>query len=428
MVVFKVYKFAKNQIMTSKFEIMSPAGSMESLIAAIQGGADSVYFGAGNLNMRSRSSVNFSVEDISEIAGICKENNVKSYLTLNSILYDEDLSVAKNIILKAKQAGISAVIISDISLITFAAKAGVDVHISTQCNITNIEAVKFYSQFANVMVLARELTLPQIKHITDLIDKENIKGPSGEKVKIEIFAHGALCMAVSGRCYLSLHTFNASANRGACFQPCRHSYKAVAIDDSISFEVDNPYIFSPKDLCTIDFLDKIADCGINILKIEGRGRSPEYVKTVTQCYKEASIAIDEKSYNEDKIINWKNKLHTVYNRGFWGGYYLGKKMGEWAKSGGSQATRKKEFIGKVENFFSDISVAQVGIETGNLQKNDEIIIIGKTTGVVEMKLPSVTVEGVDDVTAKKGDACTFKTDTLVRRGDQVYKFRTTDPY
>ncbi len=428
MVVFKVYKFAKNQIMTSKFEIMSPAGSMESLIAAIQGGADSVYFGAGNLNMRSRSSVNFSVEDISEIAGICKENNVKSYLTLNTILYDEDLSVAKNIILKAKQAGISAVIISDISLITFAAKAGVDVHISTQCNITNIEAVKFYSQFANVMVLARELTLPQIKHITDLIDKENIKGPSGERVKIELFAHGALCMAVSGRCYLSLHTFNASANRGECFQPCRHSYKAVSVDNSFSFEVDNPYIFSPKDLCTIDFLDKIADCGINILKIEGRGRAPEYVKTVTQCYKEASIALDEKSYNEDKIVNLTNKLKTVYNRGFWGGYYLGEKMGEWAKSGGSQATRKKEFIGKVENFFSDISVAQVGIETGNLQKNDEIIIIGKTTGVVEMKLPSVTVEGVDDVTAKKGDACTFKTDTLVRRGDQVYKFRTTDPY
>lgn len=428
MVVFKVYKFAKNQIMTSKFEIMSPAGSMESLIAAIQGGADSVYFGAGNLNMRSRSSVNFSVEDISEIAGICKENNVKSYLTLNTILYDEDLPVAKNIILKAKQAGISAVIISDISLITYAAKAGVDVHISTQCNITNIEAVKFYSQFANVMVLARELTLPQIKHITDLIDKENIKGPSGERVKIELFAHGALCMAVSGRCYLSLHTFNASANRGECFQPCRHSYKAVSVDNSFSFEVDNPYIFSPKDLCTIDFLDKIADCGINILKIEGRGRAPEYVKTVTQCYKEASIALDEKSYNEDKIVNLTNKLKTVYNRGFWGGYYLGEKMGEWAKSGGSQATRKKEFIGKVENFFSDISVAQVGIETGNLQKNDEIIIIGKTTGVVEMKLPSVTVEGVDDVTAKKGDACTFKTDTLVRRGDQVYKFRTTDPY
>ena len=405
-----------------KFEIMSPVGSKESLIAAIQGGADSIYFGAGNLNMRSRSSVNFSLDDIYEIASICKQNNIKSYLALNAVLYDEDLKIAKETVLKAKEAGISAIIASDISIILYSTKLGIDVHLSTQCNITNIEAVKFYAQFANVIVLARELNLKQIKKITETIDKENIKGPLNEKIKIEIFAHGALCMAISGRCYLSLHTFNASANRGACYQPCRKPYNVISNDNNFEYKIDNPYILSPKDLCTIDFLDKIKDAGVKILKIEGRGRSPEYVKTVTQCYKEASEALANGTYNTDKINVWKEKLKNVYNRGFWQGYYLGEKMNDWnTTSGGSQASRKKFFIGKIENFFSDISVAQVNIETGTLNKNDDIIIIGKTTGVVEMKLPAIVVDNRYDVTAKKGDKCTFKTNVLVRRGDQVYK-------
>ncbi len=408
--------------MSGKFEIMAPVGSMESLIAAIQGGADSVYFGAGNLNMRSRSSANFSVEDIAQISEICDKNNIKSYLALNTVLYDEDLPVAKEIIMKSKQAGISAVIVSDISMITFAAQNNIDVHISTQCNITNIETIRFYARYANVMVLARELTLPQIKTVAQTIDRENITGPSGQKVKIEIFAHGALCMAVSGRCYLSLHTFNSSANRGACYQPCRHSYKAVAVDDNFSFQVDNPYIFSPKDLCTIGFLDKISDCGVSILKIEGRGRSPEYVKTVTECYKQAAKAIENGTYNIQKIKEWENKLKTVYNRGFWDGYYFGRKTGEWTEISGSQATRKKIFIGKIDNYFSDISVAQLHIETGTLQKNDEIVIQGKTTGVVEMMLQEIVVDELTDVVANKGDDCTFKTNIPVRKGDKVYKY------
>jgi len=404
-----------------EFEIMSPAGSMESLMAAIQAGADSVYFGAGTLNMRSRSSVNFSVDDIQEIARICRENNVKSYLALNALMYNDEIQEAKEIIKKAEYFGISAIIASDISLIGYAASVGVDVHISTQCNIANIDAVRFFSRYADVMVLARELTLPQISEIVETINKENITGPSGNLVKIEIFAHGALCMAVSGKCYLSLHTFNASANRGACYQPCRHSYKAVATDEGFSLAVENPYIFSPKDLCTIGFLDKIYDTGVSILKIEGRGRAPEYVKTVTACYREAAEAIAEGTYSQEKVKEWEDRLKSVYNRGFWGGYYLGKSMGEWAESSGSQATQKKEFIGKIENHFSNLNVVQLKIETGSLRKGDNIIVLGKTTGVVEMTLPEVRVGDNIDAVAVKGDACSFVVNTLLRRGDQVYK-------
>jgi putative protease len=405
----------------SSIEIMSPVGSYESLMAAIQGGADAVYFGIGKLNMRSKSSKNFDLNDLSEIVKICKKHSIRSYITLNTIVYDEELDEMKRVIDAAKENGISAIIAADHSVINYAFSKGVEIHMSTQANISNIEAVKFYSLFADVMVTARELKLDQVKAITKTIEEEQIKGPSGELVKIEIFAHGALCMAVSGKCYISLDTMNSSANRGACLQACRRPYQVKDKDGGIELEVDNEYIMSPKDLKTIDFLDRILNAGVRVLKIEGRGRSPEYVKKVTRVYREAADAWLSGSYTEDKIEKWNEALLSVYNRGFWDGYYLGKKMGEWTERYGNQATKKKIFLGIITNYFAKIGVAELKIQTGELKVGDEINIIGPTTGVYEDSLKEIRVNLRAVELAKKGDHTSFKTHSLVRRGDKVYK-------
>ena len=402
-------------------EIMSPVGSYESLMAAIQGGANSVYFGIGKLNMRSKSSKNFDIDDLVEIARICKEHQIRTYITLNTVVYDTELEEMKQVIDAAKENGITAIIASDQSVIHYAFSKGMEIHMSTQTNITNIEAVKFYSMFADVMVTARELNLQQVKAITDAIEKEQIKGPSGELVQIEIFAHGALCMAVSGKCYISLDTMNSSANRGACLQACRRPYEVRDKDGGLEFEVDNEYIMSPKDLKTVDFLDKILLAGVRVLKIEGRGRSPEYVKKVTRVYRQAADAWLEGSYTDEKIDKWNTELETVYNRGFWGGYYLGKKMGEWTERYGNQATKKKLFLGNITNYFTKIGVAELTIQTNELELGDEINIIGPTTGVYEDIIEELRVDLNVVKMASKGTAVSFKTNELVRRGDKVYK-------
>lgn len=402
-------------------EIMAPVGSYESLMAAIQGGANSVYFGIGKLNMRSRSSKNFGFDDLEQIVSICKAHQVRSYITLNTIVYDNELEDMKAVVDAAKANGITAIIAADQSVIHYAFSQGVEVHMSTQANITNIEAVKFYSHFADVMVTARELNLEQVKAITEAIEAEQIKGPSNNLVQIEIFAHGALCMAVSGKCYISLDTMNSSANRGACLQACRRPYEVKDKDGGIELEVDNEYIMSPKDLKTIDFLDKILDAGVSVLKIEGRGRSPEYVKRVTQVYRQAADAWAQNDYTDEHIAEWNIALASVYNRGFWSGYYLGKKMGEWTKRYGNQATKRKLFLGTVSNYFSKIGVAEVLLQSNILQKGDEIIIMGQTTGVYEATIDELRVDLKVVDSAEKGNAVSFKTSVLVRRGDKLYK-------
>ena len=402
-------------------EIMSPVGSYEALTAAIQGGANSVYFGVGQLNMRAKSSNNFGIADLIEISRICKENNVKSYLTVNTIIYDNEMAEMKEIVNAAKKYGISAIIASDISVISYASSVGIEIHISTQCNITNIEAVKFYARFADVMVTARELSLKQVAEIVKTIENEQIKGPSGELIKIEIFAHGALCMAVSGKCYISLDNLNSSANRGACLQTCRRPYHVTDKDGGVELEIDNEYIMSPKDLKTIDFLDLILKVGVRVLKIEGRGRSPEYVKTVTKCYREAADAYFEGNYNEENKQRWNEMLKSVYNRGFWEGYYLGRKTGEWTERYGSQATKKKVYIGKVTNFFANLNVAEIKIETHSLDLNDEIHIIGPTTGVYEDVIKEIRVALKPVEQAVKGEMCSIKVNETVRRQDKLYK-------
>ncbi len=402
-------------------EIMSPVGSYEALMAAIQGGANSVYFGVGQLNMRAKSSNNFGIADLIEICRICKENNVKSYLTVNTIIYDNEMTEMKEIVDAAKEHGISAIIASDISVISYASSIGMEIHISTQCNITNIEAVKFYAHFADVMVTARELSLKQVAEIIKTIEDEQIKGPGGELIKIEIFAHGALCMAVSGKCYISLDNLNSSANRGACLQTCRRPYHVTDKDGGVELEIDNEYIMSPKDLKTIDFLDLILKAGVRVLKIEGRGRSPEYVKTVTRCYREAADAYFDGTYNDESKLRWNEMLKSVYNRGFWDGYYLGRKIGEWTERYGSQATRKKVYIGKVTNFFGNLNVAEIKIETHSLNLNDEIHIIGPTTGVYEDVVKEIRVDLKPVEQAVKGEMCSIKVKETIRRQDKLYK-------
>jgi putative protease len=402
-------------------EIMAPVGSYESLTAAIQGGADSVYFGIENLNMRSRSSKNFSIDDLIKISKICNENNIRSYITLNTEIYDNELDLMRRIVDAAKENGITAVIASDQAVIQYAFSKGVEVHMSTQTNITNIEAVKFYSRFADVMVTARELSLQQVKAITDNIKEQNIRGPKGELVKIEIFAHGALCMAVSGKCYLSLDNLNSSANRGACLQPCRRKYTVKDTESDLELVVDGKYIMSPKDLNTVSFLDKILDAGVRVLKLEGRGRPADYVKTVVQVYRNAVNAWFENKYNKKNIEKWNGELKKVYNRGYWDGYYLGRKLGEWTDAYGNQATERKIYVGKITNYFNKIGVAEVKVEAQDLYVNENIKIIGPTTGVYEDSISEIRLEYDPVAKANKGDVCSIPVKSTVRRGDKLYK-------
>ena len=401
-------------------EIMSPVGSYESLMAAIQGGADSVYFGIGKLNMRSKSSLNFTLDDLKKIAGIARENNLKTYITLNSVIFDDELQEVRTVVDAARENGITAVIASDQAVIQYAQQSGMEVHMSTQTNITNLEAVKYWAKYADVMVTARELSLEQVGAITKAIEAQKITGPSGNLVRIEVFAHGALCMAVSGKCYLSLDNLNSSANRGACLQQCRRKYR-VTDEDGIELEIDNEYIMSPKDLKTIDFIDKILNAGVTVLKIEGRGRSADYVKTVTRIYRQAVDAHFDGTFTQEKLQTWNLELQTVYNRGFWDGYYLGRKMGEWTAEYGSQATKRKIYVGKVTNYFSNLNVAEIRMETHDLNVGDEIKIIGPTTGVYEDTLQEIRVELRNVDQTNKGEMCSIPVKELVRRGDKVYR-------
>ena len=406
---------------SGKIELMAPAGSFESLQAALDNGADSVYFGVEQLNMRARSSINFTLDDLQEISRRCKEKHVRTYLTLNTIIYDHDLSIIKTLLDKAKQADITAVIAMDQAVIAYARQIGMEVHISTQINITNIETVKLYALFADTMVMSRELSLRQIKKICEQVEKEQVKGPSGKLVEIEIFGHGALCMAVSGKCYLSLHSHNSSANRGACKQNCRKKYTVIDQESGFEIELDNEYMMSPKDLCTLDFLDQVIDTGAKVLKIEGRGRAPEYVATVIRTYREAIDAYYEGTYTKEKVEKWMEALATVYNRGFWGGYYLGQKLGEWTRVPGSQATQKKVYIGKAMHFFPKTSISEFKIEAFDIKRGDKLLITGPTTGVKELVLEDMYVNDVLADNAKKGDSCTFFTDFRTRPSDKLYK-------
>jgi putative protease len=404
------------------FDVMAPVGSFESLMAAIQGGADSVYFGAEKLNMRSRSSSNFTTNDLREIARIAAENGIKTYLTVNTVLYDSDLPVMRNLIDAAFESGISAVIASDQAAINYANSIGLEVHISTQVNISNVEALKFYSRFADVVVLARELNMDQVSTIHKAINEEKIKGPSGNLMRIEMFSHGALCMAISGKCYLSLHQLNSSANRGGCLQPCRRSYEVTEKDTGQQLEVDNEYIMSPKDLKTIHFINKMMDAGVRVFKIEGRARGPEYVKTVVSSYREAINSVLDGSYSLEKIEALENRLSCVFNRGFWDGYYLGSRLGEWSSNYGNLAAKKKVYIGKGTNYFPKIGVAEFYLETKNLRVGDDILITGPTTGVVEMTVPEIRVDLKPVEEAEKGDSISIPIDVKIRRSDKLYKY------
>ena len=405
-----------------RLEIMAPAGNFECLQAAIQGGADSVYFGVGNLNMRSHSANNFAVEDLPEVCRICREAGIKSYLTVNITFYNEDLEPMRQLLKAAREAGVTAVIASDMAAIIEARRLGIEVHISTQLSISNTESLRFYAQFADVIVLARELTLFQVKDIHEAIVREGIKGPSGNLVRIELFCHGALCMAVSGKCYLSLHAHNASANRGSCYQVCRRSYLVTDTDDGNQLEIDNKYIMSPKDLCTIEFMDRIIDAGVTVFKIEGRARSGEYVKTAARAYRDAADAVQNGTYTAEYGTELKARLATVFNRGFWDGYYLGAKMGEWSDVYGNKATRTKKYIGKITNWFEKLGVAEVQIETGEISVGDPVIISGPTTGVLEFDIPEIRVDLKPVQTARKGDLCSIPCKTKLRRSDKIFLF------
>lgn len=403
-------------------EITAPAGSYESLTAAIQGGADSVYFGAEQLNMRAASSNNFTVDDLGKISAICRENGLKSYLTLNVVVFDKEIEQMKRIVDSASEAGISAIIASDPAVIQYAFSRGISIHLSTQLNISNIESLRFFSQWAGTAVLARELSLEQVKGIADEIANQEIRGPGGELFRLELFAHGALCMATSGKCYLSLHEYNKSANRGECYQICRRGYEVRDRETGYELAIDNEYIMSPRDLSTIGFLDKVLGSGISILKIEGRARSAEYVRVVSSCYDEAVRAVAEGSYTQDKIDNWNRRLSQVFNRGFWDGYYLGRRMGEWTDRYGSSASRRKVYLGKITNYFTKLNVAEIKLETGNLTRGDSILIIGPTTGMVEFTVGEIRVDLKETDKALKGEFCSIRIDSKLRRSDKVYRW------
>lgn len=407
---------------SGKIELMSPAGDFTALQAALDNGADSIYFGVEQLNMRARASMNFTIDDLPEISRRCAEKGVRTYLTLNTIVYDHDLSIIKTLLDKAKAANLTAVIAMDQAVISYARQIGMEVHISTQINITNIETVKFYALFADTMVMSRELSISQIKKICDQIVKDDVRGPSGNLVEIEIFGHGALCMAVSGKCYLSLHSHNSSANRGACKQNCRKKYTVIDQESGFEIELDNEYMMSPKDLSTIGFLDQIVGAGVKVLKIEGRGRAPEYVATVTKCYREAIDAIADGTFSQQKVEEWMKQLETVYNKGFWDGYYLGQKLGEWSDTSGSNATQKKVYVGKGRTFYAKSNIAEFLIEAYDVNVGDRVLIQGPTTGSQEMVLEAMQVDQKPgDIKASKSDIITFKTDFRIRPSDKLYK-------
>lgn len=406
-----------------ELEIMAPAGNFECLHAAIQGGANSIYFGVGELNMRSHSANNFKKDDLKEVVSICREKGIKTYLTLNIVLYQEELEAMHSTLDAAKEAGVSAIIASDMAAISYCRQIGLEVHISTQLNVSNIDALRFYSQFADVIVLARELNLKQVKEIYNTIVSDNICGPSGKLVRIEMFAHGALCMAISGKCYLSLNTYGSSANRGSCYQLCRRGYEVTDLETGNKLNIDNKYIMSPKDLCTIEFMDKIIDAGVKVFKIEGRARSAEYVKRCALCYRTAADAVCEGKYTPELASKLKEQLSEVFNRGFWDGYYQGAKLGEWSSVYGSNATRKKVYCGKVTNWFDKINVAEVAVESATLHKGAEVIAIGATSGVIEFTADDIRVDLKDATVAEKGIRCSIAINPKLgrlRRGDKIY--------
>jgi putative protease len=411
-----IQKMQRNEI-----EIMSPAGSFECLTAAIQGAADAVYFGVGTLNMRARSANNFTVGDLPAIVDYCGRHDTRTYLTVNTVIYDDDLPQVCAVIDAAKRAGVSAVIVSDPAVIAYAAQQGVEIHLSTQLNIASFEALKFYAPYADVAVLARELTLEQVERIHRQIVERDLRGPGGQRLRLEMFVHGALCMAVSGKCYLSLHEYNASANRGNCYQVCRRSYTVRDRETDREFAIDNQYIMSPKDLCTIGFLDRMYDAGIRIFKIEGRARSAEYVKTVTRCYSQAADALAAGDYTPQRVEAWRAELATVFNRGFWDGYYLGRRLGEWSEVYGNKASKRKVYLGKITNCYNRIGVVEIQTETGALACGDEILIMGATTGVVETTVGELRVDNQSVEKALKGELCSVPVSEKVHRGDKIYK-------
>lgn len=408
------------------FEIMAPVGSRESLAAAIQAGADSIYFGIENLNMRARSANTFTVDDLREIAQTCDEHGMKSYLTVNTIIYDEDLALMRTIVDAAKAAGISAIIAADVAVMNYAFGIGQEVHLSTQLNISNVEALRFYARFADVVVLARELNLDQVAEIYRCIVEEHICGPRGELIRIEMFCHGALCMAVSGKCYLSLHEMNSSANRGACMQACRRSYEVRDKETGVELEVANQYIMSPKDLKTIHFMNKMMDAGVRVFKIEGRARGAEYVRTVIECYKEAIAAYFDRSFTEEKIARWDERLKCVFNRGFWDGYYLGQRLGEWSSNYGSEATERKIYVGKGIRYFGNIGVAEFLVEAAELNVGDKVLITGPTTGAVFATLEEARVDLQPVDVVKKGQRFSMKLTDKIRPSDKLYKLVSTE--
>lgn len=408
------------------FEIMAPVGSRESLAAAIQAGADSIYFGIEKLNMRAHSASTFTIDDLREIAATCNEHGIKTYLTVNTIIYNEDIPLMHEIVDAAKEAGISAVIASDVAVMTYCNKVGQEVHLSTQLNISNVEALKFYAQFADVVVLARELNMSQVAEVHRLAEDQNICGPSGQPVRIEMFCHGALCMAISGKCYLSLDNANRSANRGECIQLCRRSYTVTDNETGTQLEIDNKYVMSPKDLKTVRFIDKMMKSGVRVFKIEGRARGPEYVYTVVKCYKEAIQSVIDGTFTEEKKDQWDERLATVFNRGFWDGYYLGQKLGEWNKNYGSCATEKKVYVGKGVKYFSKLGVAEFAIEAADFKKGDKLLITGPTTGVIYMNADEIRYDLEPVEEARKGQRVSMPVPAKVRPSDKLFKLERVE--
>lgn len=408
------------------FEIMAPVGSRESLAAAIQAGADSIYFGIEKLNMRAHSASTFTIDDLREIAATCNEHGIKTYLTVNTIIYNEDIPLMHEIVDAAKEAGISAVIASDVAVMTYCNKVGQEVHLSTQLNISNVEALKFYAQFADVVVLARELNMSQVAEVHRLAEEQNICGPSGQPVRIEMFCHGALCMAISGKCYLSLDNANRSANRGECIQLCRRSYTVTDNETGTQLEIDNKYVMSPKDLKTVRFIDKMMKSGVRVFKIEGRARGPEYVYTVVKCYKEAIQSVIDGTFTEEKKDRWDERLATVFNRGFWDGYYLGQKLGEWNKNYGSCATEKKVYVGKGVKYFSKLGVAEFAIEAADFKKGDKLLITGPTTGVIYMNADEIRYDLEPVEEGRKGQRVSMPVPSKVRPSDKLFKLERVE--